>query len=183
MAEDHRFWMHRGVDHVAFFRAVASCLRGKRQGGSTIEQQLVRVISEDYRITFRRKLKEMALAVRVADILNKENALGLYLHIAYLGKDADGVVALTERYGFKIDEISLERAAEIASCLKYPMAPNESIPCRRRRALRVAYTLERLHAVGMQHEIEHAEARTDGISTQFVSTTRNGCPVRSPGNR
>ncbi|MGA4285271.1 biosynthetic peptidoglycan transglycosylase [Ralstonia nicotianae] len=148
VAEDHRFLMHKGVDHVAFLRATASCLRGRRQGGSTIEQQLVRVISGDYRLTLWRKIKEMALAVRVCDILSKENLLRLYLEIAYFGSDADGVKALTKRLGFEINSISLEQAAQIAACLKYPLGKNEEAHAATRRARRVKHIIARLNALG-----------------------------------
>lgn len=149
VAEDHRFWMHKGVDHVAFLRASISCIKGHRQGGSTIEQQLVRVVSGDYRITLRRKIKELSLATRVSAVLGKEDLVHLYLHVAYLGSGAEGVIALAHRLGFDVNDVSFYEAAQIAACLKYPLGATETPIAVMRRARRVEYIVARFNALGI----------------------------------
>ncbi len=65
--EDHRHGWHPGFDIVAILRAVWRRLFfGSREGGSTIEQQLVRTITGRYERTFCRKLREIFLAMLVA---------------------------------------------------------------------------------------------------------------------
>ena len=60
VAEDHRFYSHSGYDVIGICRAFyKNVFRGKREGASTIEQQLVRVLTEDYRYSFRRKINEI----------------------------------------------------------------------------------------------------------------------------
>lgn len=143
-AEDHRFWLHKGVDHVAIVRAAACCLKGRREGASTIEQQIVRVITGDYNLTIRRKFKEMALAVRLRELMGKKALLHLYLEIAYFGKDAEGIEALAKKLGFEVDGTSFEEAATVAACLKYPVATGEVAHTTRRRARRIEHILSRL---------------------------------------
>ena len=61
--EDHRFFYHLGFDIIAIARAVRNrLLYGRIEGASTIEQQLVRVLTNEYQRTFSRKIKEILLA-------------------------------------------------------------------------------------------------------------------------
>src|SRR5690242_20336233 len=62
--EDHRHGRHHGFDLIAIARAVwRRIARGKYEGASTIEQQLVRVITGRYERTLRRKVREIGLAM------------------------------------------------------------------------------------------------------------------------
>ncbi len=64
LGEDHRNRYHIGFDIIAITRAIyRRVTTGLKEGASTIEQQLVRVITADYSMTFSRKLKEILLAV------------------------------------------------------------------------------------------------------------------------
>lgn len=65
VAEDNRFYNHPGYDVVGICRAIyKDVCKGKREGASTIEQQLVRVLTGDYRFSVRRKIKEIYLAAQ-----------------------------------------------------------------------------------------------------------------------
>ena len=71
--EDHRYYLHPGVDPIALARAVVYNLRSETgtQGGSTITQQLARTLFLSNTRTYGRKLKEASLAVMLEIFLSK----------------------------------------------------------------------------------------------------------------
>src|SRR5690606_20512217 len=90
-AEDHRHRLHPGFDVIAIARAVWRRLsRGSCEGASTIEQQIVRVVTGRYERTYRRKLREIALAILVANSFPKAILPAIYLRIAYYGWRMNG---------------------------------------------------------------------------------------------
>jgi len=94
-AEDERFFEHKGVDPLGILRAAITDLaKGKIvQGGSTITQQLAKLIYLSPRRTIERKLKELAFARKLEEELTKEEILELYLNYVYLSNGAYGVKA------------------------------------------------------------------------------------------
>lgn len=72
VGEDHRYYSHPGFDVVGICRAIyRDAFLGKREGASTIEQQLVRVFTEDYRFSISRKIKEIYLATKLKRFADK----------------------------------------------------------------------------------------------------------------
>jgi len=94
-AEDERFFKHKGIDPLGIVRAaITDIAKGKVvQGGSTITQQLAKMIYLSPKRTVERKLKEMALARELEQKLTKEEILELYLNYVYLSNGAYGVKA------------------------------------------------------------------------------------------
>ena len=85
-AEDHRFFSHAGIDFVAVCRALyRGIILGRKEGASTIEMQLVRVLTGRYERTLSRKLREAALATLLARAVPKSDLPALYIHVAYFG--------------------------------------------------------------------------------------------------
>jgi len=86
-AEDGRFFEHKGINWKAIFRAFLANLKaGKKvQGGSTITQQVARSLLLSSEKTYKRKIKEAILAIRMEKYLSKEDILYLYLNQIYLG--------------------------------------------------------------------------------------------------
>lgn len=120
-AEDHRASKHCGVDILAICRAIyVKIFYGRREGASTIEQQLVRVITKRYEITFRRKLKEVFLAILVSGEIDKNIFPAIYLTIGYYGTNTVGYEAICKALGCTVDDESPAVAARIVSRLKYP---------------------------------------------------------------
>ena len=80
--EDQRFFDHGGVDIVRIGGALLANLReGRRaQGGSTLTQQLARQSFLTLDKTYRRKLQEALLALRIESTFTKEQILELYLN-------------------------------------------------------------------------------------------------------
>lgn len=120
--EDHRYKFHIGFDTIAIFRAVIkNIFYQKKEGASTIEQQLVRVISNDYTRSLRRKIKEIFLATTVAEIIPSSKVPLLYLHVAYYGPNTIGLPKILEKLQISdVQLISVSNAAEVVARIKYP---------------------------------------------------------------
>jgi penicillin-binding protein 1A len=126
-AEDKSFYEHRGVDPMAIARAAVTDLQrlGESRrpvGASTITQQVARnmlLASND--LSFKRKVKEALLALRLERVLTKERILELYLNQIYLGQGSYGVAAAAQAYFNKpLDQLSVAQAAMLAALPKSP---------------------------------------------------------------
>ena len=119
--EDHRFFAHSGVDARGLLRAVGSL--GRRGGGSTITQQLVKnlVLSSDR--TVSRKVAEILLSVNVERRLTKDELLEAYLNHVYWGHGVYGVAGAAASYfGKTPNELDVGEAALLAALLPAPEA-------------------------------------------------------------
>ena len=120
--EDHRFYYHIGFDFIAIIRAIRNrIIYRKVEGASTIEQQLVRVLTNDFDKTFRRKIQEILLATTVSSIVPKNAIPKIYLNVAYYGTGMNGLPQTYSKLGITDKEaLPIEQAAEIVSRIKYP---------------------------------------------------------------
>lgn len=109
--EDSRFYEHHGVDPVGIFRAASVALFSGHasQGASTITQQLARNFFLSPERTLMRKIKEVFLAIRIEQLLTKDEILELYLNKIYLGYRAYGVGAAAQVYFGKRSTTDAER--------------------------------------------------------------------------
>ncbi len=126
--EDRRFYQHTGVDYQGVIRAFISNLiaRDVIQGGSSLTQQLARMVFLDMEQTIWRKLKEAMLAWKIEKELSKEEILELYLNIIYLGSGAYGISDAAWVYFSKT--VSALSLAEMATLAGLPPAPSEYSP-------------------------------------------------------
>ncbi|WON76745.1 peptidoglycan glycosyltransferase/peptidoglycan DD-transpeptidase MrcA [Serratia sp. UGAL515B_01] len=125
--EDSRFYEHHGVDPVGIFRAASIALLSGHatQGASTITQQLARNFFLSPERTLIRKIKEVFLAIRIEQMMTKDEILELYLNKIYLGYRAYGVGAAAHVYfGKDVSELSLSQIATIAGLPKAPSTFN-----------------------------------------------------------
>ena len=125
--EDSRFFEHHGVDPVGIFRAASVALftGHASQGASTITQQLARNFFLSPERTLMRKIKEAFLAIRIEQLLTKDEILDLYLNKIYLGYRAYGVGAAAQVYfGKTVDQLTLSEIAMIAGLPKAPSTFN-----------------------------------------------------------
>jgi membrane carboxypeptidase/penicillin-binding protein len=133
--EDHRFFMHPGVDPIALGRAVfRNVTRSGVEGGSTITQQLARTLFLSNRRSYGRKAREAVLAMLIDLQLNKEQILELYLNRIFLGSGIYGVEAMSQRvFGKPAKNLSIAESALIAGLARAPATfspwnnPDESI--------------------------------------------------------
>ena len=120
IAEDKRFFKHKGIDYIAIIRALWKTINGELQGASTIEQQLVRTITKHYQISIIRKIKESLLAMVIARSFNKHQIIFAYLSIAYFGKKYFGLRTICKNLKINIKTATIEECTRIVSRLKYP---------------------------------------------------------------
>jgi len=138
--EDARFFSHWGVDPMGIARAVYQNFRRGRivEGGSTITQQLAKVLFLTPDKSLDRKLKEAFLALELERRYSKDRILEMYLNQIYFGHGAFGVEAAARTYfGKSVSEVDVAEAALLAGL---PRAPSTYSPfdhaeqARRRRA-------------------------------------------------
>jgi penicillin-binding protein 1A len=135
-AEDAGFFEHSGIDYVGMLRAVLVNLRSgeKRQGASTITQQVVKTFLLSPERTFRRKFQEIILARRLENALKKDEILALYLNQIYFGHGRYGVEEAARFYfGKSISEVNAGEAALLAAL---PKAPERYSPAKPENAER-----------------------------------------------
>jgi penicillin-binding protein 1A len=94
-AEDRRFREHAGVDAWGILRALTRNVRAGEivEGGSTITQQLVKILYLESDRTFKRKIQEAIIAIWLEQKLGKDEVLARYLNNVYLGAGATGMPA------------------------------------------------------------------------------------------
>jgi len=130
-AEDKKFYSHIGIDILAIIRAIISNIlssfsNSKLIGASTITQQVVKNLLLSNEISYDRKIKEILLAIRIENILEKDEILELYLNDIYLGFGSYGIASASLNYFDKsLNELQLH---EIAFLAALPKAPNNYHP-------------------------------------------------------
>ena len=125
--EDRRFYEHVGLDIWGLMRAVVVNLRAGRivQGGSTITQQLAKIMFLTPERSLKRKVQEALLAFWLERRFSKDQILTLYLNRVYLGAGTYGLDAAAKRYfGKPATQLSIYEAAMLAGLLKAPSRYN-----------------------------------------------------------
>ena len=86
-AEDRRFLYHRGFDIISTARAAWRNIKSKEivEGGSTITQQLGRIMYFSQEKKYSRKVAEVLVAGRIEELYEKEKILELYVNTIYFG--------------------------------------------------------------------------------------------------
>jgi penicillin-binding protein 1B len=139
-AEDVRFHHHLGIDPIGMARALYLDLRahGIAQGGSTIDQQIVKARFLSQERTWRRKFTEIVLAVLLDARLSKDEILEIYLNEVYLGHSGGKpVLGIDEASRLYFDkrpqELTVDEAAVLAGMIR---APNRDTPEKRPDVIR-----------------------------------------------
>lgn len=134
-AEDIRFRRHLGIDPIGMGRALFANVRsgGIAQGGSTIDQQLIKSRFFSNERTYRRKIVEVLLAVVLDARMSKDDILEGYLNDVYLGHvNGRALLGIDEAsrvfFNKPAESLSVAEAALIAGIVR---APNRDTPDRR----------------------------------------------------
>ena len=164
--EDARFFEHRGVDFVGIARAMLTNLvSGRiRQGASTITQQLARSLFLSPKRDFDRKLREVLLALKIEQMLNKNQILELYLNQIYFGHGAYGVQSASQTYFNKdVGQLTVSESAFLAGL---PKAPSDYSPYNHQQAAkrRQAVVLKRMTDEGFITPQEASQAIAQPLS-------------------
>ena len=122
-AEDKRFFKHNGIDLIGLSRALISNIKSGflKEGGSTITQQVSRLIFLNNDLSFERKIKEIFISLIIDFRFTKNQILKIYLNNIYLGSGAYGVNEASQVYfGKLIEELTLSEIALIAGLAPAP---------------------------------------------------------------
>ncbi|MDF1522248.1 MAG: penicillin-binding protein 1C [Trueperaceae bacterium] len=175
--EDHRFYRHAGVDPWALARAGFLSVRYGRRvaGGSTLTMQVARLLEDGATGTWRGKLRQMRVALALERVRSKEQILALYLQLAPMGGNLEGVRAGSIAWFGEEPERLTE--AEAALLVALPQAPTTRMPDEHPEAAREARdrVLARAAAAGVITE-EAAAAAT----REALPTTRRPFPTSAP---
>ena len=167
--EDRRFYQHWGVDLRGTLRAAwrNTQANATREGGSTITQQLARLMYLSQERSFRRKLQEALIAVWLEWQLDKDEILIRYLNTAYFGAGAYGADAAAKRYfGKSAKELSLAEAAMLAGLVRAPsqLAPTRNFGGANERAQLVLAAMVETGAITAE-QAEATRAQTATLRT------------------
>ena len=137
-AEDKNFYKHGGIDPEGVVRAiVTNANTGKKQGASTITQQVAKNFLLTNEQTIDRKVREALIALRIEATYSKDKILELYLNEIFLGtivpgRNLHGVAAAAlDYFGKSVHELTINEAAYLAAL---PKGPNNYHPYKKTQA-------------------------------------------------
>ena len=165
-AEDARFYEHGGFDLRSIARAALVNLQEGEvvQGGSTITQQYVKnTYFRHAARTFRRKARELRLAIEVERRYSKDEILEKYLNTVYWGQGAYGVRAAAETFfGHGARTLSLPESALLAAVIKSPAYYDPRSHPEHARVRR-NYVLDRMVSLGDVSASAARKAKREGL--------------------
>src|SRR5438046_3793856 len=125
--EDVRFYDHVGIDPIRIVGAVwKNVTSNRKEGGSTLTQQLAKNLFLTREQTYTRKVNEWVLALQIERYYTKNQIMELYANHIFVGANAYGVEAGAETYfGKQAKDLTIEEAALLAAI---PKAPGEYSP-------------------------------------------------------
>src|SRR3954454_9643272 len=162
-AEDKRFFSHHGVDFRAVLRAAWHDVKRLRlaEGGSTISQQVAKLLLGRKDRGVIDKAHEAIVAIRLERRYSKNEILALYLNLAPYGNQTTGVARASRLYfGCAPDELTAAQSAFLAAL---PQRPGAFNPLRdeQRAIARQRLVLAKMHTLGYMTERELAAARNE----------------------
>jgi len=158
-AEDRRFQHHFGIDPIAIARALAHDARHLRvvEGGSTITQQVAKLILPPRRRTVAAKIREAVIALRLEHRYSKREILALYVNLAPYGQQTVGIARASERYfGCAPEQLTIAQAAYLAAL---PQRPSTQSALSRQRIV-----LQRMRELQMITKDEYRSARAERLA-------------------
>jgi penicillin-binding protein 1A len=164
-SEDSDFYFHHGINPKGVGRALVSNLQGGgvREGGSTVTMQLVKNLFLSRRREFTRKIAEAVLAIRLEQILSKDQILEMYLNQVYWGHNNYGVQTAARSYFNKAAEnLTIAESAMMAALIQAPerYSPFTSMEKAKEQQKIV---LERMLTLGWITKAEHDQAVNEKI--------------------
>ncbi len=163
--EDERFYTHKGVDSEAILRALkANAESGEyRQGGSTITQQVVKLLFTSGERTLTRKVREALMAYQLETRADKERVLETYLNLVYFGDGSYGVESAAMHYfGKHVGDLTLSESALLAGVIQSPSRyspTSDPAGARRRRNV----VLGKMRAQGYISLVEEGAATAEDV--------------------
>ena len=154
--EDQRFHIHPGFNPVTIAQAILSNILsgGRGRGGSTITQQVAKILYVGGERSLLRKFRELGVAIALDSLFTKDEILEIYLNVAPFGKQTRGIESAARRYfGYSFKKAGKQRiafdallAAQLAVTLS---APTKRNPSRDRNLELAVGLLKRMEADGI----------------------------------
>ena len=178
--EDKNFYSHHGYDVFGLTRSMIENLLAGRvvQGGSTITQQLSRMLFLSNEQTYTRKLKEIIIAAKIEKSLTKSQILEMYMNNVYLGSGAYGVQGAAQTYFNKnLDQLTLGEMALIAGLPQAPSvySPFNNLELATKRRNRVLERMYKMHYI-TKDEMKKAQNEEVKLTTMPRYYTLNKAP-------
>jgi membrane carboxypeptidase/penicillin-binding protein len=123
-SEDREFYNHKGVNPKGILRAMAINIIKMRvvQGGSTITQQLAKVLFTDMDRNLKRKIYEYFCAREIEKHYDKQDILSMYLNLIYFGNGSYGVESTSKMFfGKSVDECNEVESSMIVATISNPL--------------------------------------------------------------
>ena len=176
--EDTKFFEHNGVNPDAIIRALIKDIKAGKfvEGGSTLTQQLIKnkILSNEKKLA--RKIKEAILAIKIENVLSKEDIIERYLNEISYGNNYFGVKTAANGYFHKeLSELTLKEAAILVAL---PNAPSYYNPLRHyKRALnRANNVLYRMKSIGWLTESTYLAAVKESPKVYKTPLAQNIAP-------
>jgi penicillin-binding protein 1A len=125
--EDNHFYSHSGIDFKRIFTILLYNLVGKKQGASTITQQLAKNLFANEKPArnpvsrILQKLKELIIAVRIEKHYTKQEIITMYLNTVDFGNNASGISSAAQTYfNTTPDKLAPDQASVLIQLLKGP---------------------------------------------------------------
>jgi len=172
--EDSNFYYHKGIYPTGIVRAFLANLESGEtvEGGSTLTMQLVKNLFLSPNRTISRKAAEAVMAIRLEQILEKDEILELYLNQVYWGHNLYGVETASQSYFNKpASELSLAEAALMAGLIPAPedYSPFANYQLAKRRQ---AIVLDRMAELKWITPQEAAEAKKQPLLVGTITSFR-----------
>jgi len=176
--EDSRFYRHCGIDFPGIMRALWMNLKARKivEGGSTITQQLSKLLFLTPEKTIRRKIKEALLALQIEHRYSKDEILELYFNQIYFGHGAYGVEAAANAYfGKHAQELTLAESALLAGLPRSPVrySPYNNPELALKRS---AHALRRMVKESFITKEEAAQANQEPLELKRLTAGENEAP-------
>lgn len=167
-AEDRRFYRHFGIDSVAIVRAIVHDIRARSfvEGGSTITQQVAKLLLQSPDRSILEKGRETILALRLEHRYSKPEILAMYLTLAPYGNRITGITRASRTYfGCDAQQLTVGQAAYLAGLPQRPNAVRTKYAESRRK-----YVLAAMHApkTAFDERLQFSSRETPVIAQHFV---------------
>lgn len=141
-SEDRDFYKHNGMNFRGIGRAILINIASFRlvQGGSTITQQLAKVLFTDMDRSLKRKIYEMFCALEIEKKYDKQDIISMYLNLIYFGNGAYGVEATSKMFfGVSARELNETECAAIVATISNPKfySPLNNLPASVKKTKRI----------------------------------------------
>ncbi|MGV3354752.1 penicillin-binding protein PBP1A [Streptococcus orisratti] len=177
--EDKRFFKHRGVDIYRIIGAAFNNIfRGSTQGGSTLDQQLIKLAyfsTSTADQNFKRKAQEAWLALQLERKYTKQEILTFYINKVFMGNGNYGMLTAAKSYfGKDLKDLSIAQLALLAGI---PQAPSQYDPytnpeaAQSRRDTVLSEMLEDKNITKEEYDVAIATPVTDGLQPLTSSSS------------